>query len=43
MKFDLKQLFGIGKVVALGNGAGGTKILSYEFNSAIKPMPFQWW
>jgi hypothetical protein len=39
---DLKQLFGVTKVVASGNGAGGTKILTYEFNSAIKPMPFVW-
>jgi hypothetical protein len=39
---DLKQLFGVSKVAAVGNGAGGTKILSYEFNSAIKPMPFKW-
>lgn len=42
VKFDLKQLFGIANVKSLGNGAGGTRILSYEFNSAIKPMPFVW-
>ena len=40
-KIDLKQLFGIINVAAAGNGAGGTKVLTYEFKSAVNPIPFQ--
>lgn len=42
VKLDLKQLFGVTNFKEAGTGAGGTKVLSYEFNSAIKPVPFQW-
>jgi len=37
---DLKQMFGIAKVADLGEGKGGTRILSYEFVTAFKPCPF---
>lgn len=40
-KINLKQIFGVANVTASGTGAGGTKILSYEFKSSVNPMPFQ--
>ncbi|HUR38672.1 MAG TPA: hypothetical protein VM222_04235 [Planctomycetota bacterium] len=39
---DLKQMFGVSNFVDLGEGKGGTRILSYEFTTAFKPCPFRW-
>ena len=38
---DLKQMFGVSNFADLGEGKGGTRILSHEFTTAFKPCPFR--
>jgi hypothetical protein len=42
ISIDLKQMFGVSKFTDLGEGKGGTRILSHEFSTAFKPCPFRW-
>lgn len=42
MTIDLKQVFAVGKLVDLGEGRNGTRILNYEFVTDFKPCPFTW-
>ncbi len=37
---DLKQMFGVAKLLDLGEGRGGVRILGYEYTAAFKPCPF---
>src|SRR5579864_6718145 len=39
---DLKQMFAVSNLTALGDGTNGSKILRYTFASALKPMPLSW-
>jgi len=39
---DLKQMFPVAEFVAVGDGANGSKVLSYSFTPVFKPMPFLW-
>jgi hypothetical protein len=38
---DLKQMFGVSNFADLGEGKGGTRIISHEFTTAFKPCPFR--
>jgi hypothetical protein len=42
LTMDLKQMFTLTEFKAVGEGKNGSKILSYTYTSAFKPMPFQW-
>jgi hypothetical protein len=37
---DLKQMFGVAKLVDLGEGKAGTRVIGYEYAAAFKPNPF---
>lgn len=39
---DMKQLFQLTNMSFVGDGPDGTKIITYDFQSAIKPIPFLW-
>jgi len=39
---DLKQMFPLSEFTAVGEGANGSRILSYSFTPVFKPMPFTW-
>ncbi|HEV3027432.1 MAG TPA: hypothetical protein VG457_07650 [Planctomycetota bacterium] len=39
---DLKEMFALSKFEAAGEGTDGSKIISYTFAPAIKPMPLTW-
>ncbi|HLY12611.1 MAG TPA: hypothetical protein VKW04_25125 [Planctomycetota bacterium] len=42
ISIDLKQMFSVTNFAAIGEGKNGSRILSYGFSSAFKPMPFVW-
>jgi len=42
VSIDLKQMFPLTDFVAVGEGANGSRILSYSFSPVFKPMPFTW-
>lgn len=39
---DLKQMFAPTRFIAVGDGKDGSKIMSYTFESALRPIPFVW-